>query len=59
MSVSLNAQNLKTCSYIELAKVQSDSNAGYYSRIDSSIDPSNKVIDNQNYAYHIKAYSDS
>ena len=59
MSVSLNAQNLKTCSYIELAKVQSDSDAGYYNRIDSSIDPSNKVIDNQNYAYHIKAYSDS
>ena len=59
MSVSLNAQNLKTCSYVELAKVKSDSDNGYYNRIDSSIDPSNKVIDNQNYAYHIKAYSDS
>lgn len=59
MSVSLNAQNLRSCSYIELAKVQSDSDTGYYSRVDSSVDTSNKVVDNQNYAYHIKAYSDS
>lgn len=59
MTVSLNAQNLGSCSYIELAKVQSDSDTGYYNKVDSSINPDNKIVDNQNYAYHIKAYSDS
>ena len=59
MSVYLNAQNLDTCSYYELARVESDKTSGYYSTTDSSIDPNNRVIDNENYAYHVKAYSDN
>ena len=59
MAVSLNVQNLKTCNYNELASIESDTNTGYYNKADSSINPSYKIVDNQNYAYHIKAQSDA
>lgn len=59
MTVYLYAQNLNTCSYGELARVQSDSTSGYYNKSDSTIDTTLRVINNRQYAYHIKAYSDS
>lgn len=59
MTVSLNAQSLDTCSYNELARVESDKTSGYYNSIDSTIDQNNKIINNENYAYHVKAYSDN
>jgi len=56
--VFLKAQDLDACSYIELAHVESNSNSGYYN-LESSISPSNKIVDNQNYAYHVLAESDN
>jgi hypothetical protein len=55
MSVSLQAHNLSSCGYAGIAGVTSSGTGGYYS---VSVTPSENVIDNTQFSYHIYAYSD-
>jgi len=58
MDVYLKAQDLDTCSYIDIAHVKSNANSGYYN-LETTIESTKNVVDNQNYAYHVLAESNS
>jgi len=58
MDVYLKAQDLDSCSYVEIAHVKSNANSGYYSS-EAAIEPTSNVVDNQHYAYHVLAESDN